>query len=90
MKDWYLLSSNLIPRRMAAAAYGRTAAVYLHQPNILQVEKDFWLDGESFNFLWMREFVLWDFAFSMENGECLSNPLETEHVVPKFPLEHGQ
>jgi hypothetical protein len=26
----------------------------------------------------------------LENGECLSNPLETEHVVPKFPLEHGQ
>jgi hypothetical protein len=39
MKDWYLLSSNLIPRRMAAAAYGRTAAVYPHQSKILQWER---------------------------------------------------
>ena len=30
MKDWYFLSLNLTPLRMAAAAYGRTAAVYSH------------------------------------------------------------
>jgi hypothetical protein len=69
---------NLTPRRIAAAAYGRTCIVYVS----LQLNECYLrLDGQRLELFRHDQSVIRNFCLALKDGERLCNTLEAEHIV---------